>query len=379
MNSTKLKVAFYCSSLSHGGLELNIIRFVNKMKMLGREILLFLPKRSFMYSDALEMKLRVVEIEVNKKYLDFKRARKLAKVLNKEDINIVFTGATRDVAFVALVKRFFKHDLKLVYHQQMQLGISKKDILHTLRFSQYDSWIAPLPYLKKEVGERTRYNTKKVSVVPLCIETRNFTDTKISKEEARKILNLPPKKKIIGILGRIDPLKRQDFLIRAIQYISLKGYEADLLIMGEPTANTGDEYMNMIRFLIKECKLEGKVHIRPFSTDTLPFYKAIDIFAMTTKGETFGMVTVEAMASGVPVVAAKSGGSIEILEHGKLGLLYESGNQEDFAEQVIKIFMNPDFAKKMTEEAKKIVIDKYDLAYQCREIEKIITNLAEEK
>ena len=84
------------------------------------------------------------------------------------------------------------------------------------------------------------------------------------------------------------------------------------------------------------------------------------------------MVTVEALASGVPVIASKSGGSIEILEHGKLGKLYTPDNIEDFNQKIESLLVSEEERQKCAREGIRIVREKYDKSLMCKEIGKLL-------
>jgi len=79
------------------------------------------------------------------------------------------------------------------------------------------------------------------------------------------------------------------------------------------------------------------VHLRPFMEDVSIFFSAIDWMVMATKAETFGMVSIESMACGTPVVGSNAGGTPELLENGKLGVLFETLNANDLSEKITEI------------------------------------------
>ena len=112
---------------------------------------------------------------------------------------------------------------------------------------------------------------------------------KISKIEARNKLNIN-QKLLLGIIGRIDKLKGQDFLIEAINKLRSENYTIELLISGDPTNELeGIEYNKYIIELVKKYKLENYVHFRPFTKNISELYSAIDIFALASKNETYGI------------------------------------------------------------------------------------------
>ena len=127
--------------------------------------------------------------------------------------------------------------------------------------------------------------------------------------------------------------------------------------------------------MVTEYGLEDQIHFRPFSDDTVQFYKAIDLFAMATDRETFGMVTIEAMASGVPVIGNNSGGTTEILGNGKLGTLYKPGNLEDFSEKLVGFVKQPAMWKETSQQAQAEACKKYDKSTECTGFEKLILEL----
>ena len=103
------------------------------------------------------------------------------------------------------------------------------------------------------------------------------------------------------------------------------------------------------------------------------FYDAIDIFALASYSETFGMVTIEAMASKIPIIASNTGGSIEILENGKFGLLYEYNNLNSFCEKVKWILQNKESAIEMAENAQKEAIKTYSEITVAKQISDLIS------
>ena len=82
---------------------------------------------------------------------------------------------------------------------------------------------------------------------------------------------------------------------------------------------------------------------------------------MASKGETFGMVTIEAMMCGLPVIGTESSGTPEILGHGKHGLLFEPNSVKDASKKIRTLLEDPDLAKKLGVKAQKKALKKYAL------------------
>jgi glycosyltransferase involved in cell wall biosynthesis len=152
-----------------------------------------------------------------------------------------------------------------------------------------------------------------------------------------------------GIIGRIDPLKGQHIAINALQICNDNTH---LVIMGESTKNEGRDYEVELKQKVRSLGLQNRVHFRPYSKEVEAFYRAIDIFILASKGETFGTVTIEAMSFGLALIGTNSSGTPEILDHGKAGLLFEPDNASELASCMKEYISNPTKRIDMGEKAK---------------------------
>ena len=307
------KIAFYCSSISWGGLEMNTLRYANAFQSEGFKIELYLVEGTTIFQHATEQELPVISIARNKKYFDFKHARQVSKQFEKDNIDIVHFRDNRDLDFLGWVKFFSLRKIKLVYHQAMQLGVSKKDFLHTLRFKRIDAWVSTLNYMHKQVLTHTRFPSEKLHVIPLgtAIEAGSI----LSKEEARAALNLPMEKFIVGVVGRLDEKKGQLEVIQAISSVKESKKNLHVIFIGDKTKNEADEYVQKLNETIAREQLQDIVSFLPHQSNMQKLYGTFDLVIVPSWEETFGTVTIEAMASGVPVIGSNTAGTAEILEN----------------------------------------------------------------
>ena len=369
------KIAFVITSTGWGGLELNTLMLAQQFEKLGYKILFITRENTKLQEEAKLIFNTIQTIKHLSKYFDFKNAYKVSNILKKERIDTVLIINNRDIDLLSITKRFFYKKLKVIYQQQMQVGVNKKDWLHTLRFKSLQYWISPLPYLKKEVLQKTNFPEERIKVIPLGIDINKFITHKNSKDYVREKLKINDESILIGIIGRIDPKKGQDFLIRAVRELRKTNYNIELLIFGSPTINevSGEKFFNTLKRLTAKMDLEKAIHFKEYSKDVQLFYDAIDIFAITSLSETFGMVTLEAMASKIPIIASNTGGSPEILGNGKFGLLYEYGNIDSFCKRVKWILENEKEAGKMASAAQQEAIDNYSELSVAEKISALIS------
>ena len=352
---------------------MNFVRFANRLKNRKFNIIVYCIEGSPIADNLKTTQLDVVYVNRNKKYYDIVNALKVKKQFKKDNIKAVWIRDTRDISLVGLVKTLTGNSIKIIYQQAMQIGVKKKDFLHTLRFSKIDAWISLLQFLSNQVKEFTSFDSTKNHIIPLAVEINS--ENRITKLEAQQFFNLKSNKFIIGIIGRLSIQKGQHFLIEQIAALKQQNIDIELLIVGEDTQGEGDSFKNLLNELIIKHKLKPHVHFFPFMANVELFYKAVDVFAMTSKGETFGNVTIEAMVYGTPIIGTNSSGTPEILDYGKLGNLYEVDNGTDFCTQIKWMINHPEDVTKRTLKAQQIAQYKYSVDVVCNQIENVLTTL----
>ncbi len=333
------KLGYLCSSLSWGGLEMNQLRNAVWMHERGHSVVFLGVKDSPVFKEAIAAGLRTLEIVRHKKYYDFKSGRALAKLLEREEISHLILRETRDMSASVIAKRHCAHPIHLSYFMEMQLGVKKTHVLHTLRYRHFDLWSCPLNYLADQVRTMTRFSQDKVIVIPSGLDLAKATSL-LSKTEARLEMDLPLDKQIFGLAGRFDAQKGQLLLLEALAMTN--NTTTAVCLLGEPTIGEGESYSRQITEFIDGNNLNERVFIRPFRSEVSTFFRAVDAFVMASKAETFGMVTIESMACGTPIIASNAGGSPEILDFGKIGTLFTPMDSHALADAMTDFIENPE-------------------------------------
>ncbi|MFN3316630.1 MAG: glycosyltransferase family 4 protein [Raineya sp.] len=268
--------------------------------------------------------------------------------------------------------------LKIIHLQQMYVGVNKKDPLHRFFYRNIDAWISPLPYLKENTLQNTPIPAQKIHIVPLCIETEKFVKPK-DKTQIREQLNLPLGKKIVGIIGRIDDGKGQEFVIEALAQVRAKGYDIDALVMGDETKGKENTYLPYLKELAKKLHIEPFVHFRGHWQAVEQAYATLDFFVVASLEETYGMVTIEAMASRLPVIGVATFGTKDLITPEKTGLYCQPKDAVSIAQALTRLLENPDFAEKIAQNAQKEVQEKYKHSVMVQAITSILADLYKTK
>lgn len=364
-----------CTSPGFGGLEMNALKIAQWLEQHGWQVRLLVNADSPMSREADSFCKDVVTVQS----IDSKKSKSSRSVLNKwmkqNKVSILFTPFNKDIKSLAAYKRIHNRKVKLVYQQHMKVGVKKKDIIHRLRYNALDLWISPLPYLKDETMRLTSVPERKIQVIHLGLEADQFLNQQHDKKYAREILYVPDDVKLLGVLGRIDPKKGQDFAIRCIAHLR-DHYQKEyhLLIMGNITQNEGDAYINTLHDLVKQHKLEKQVHFQGYQKDVTLFYHAIDVFVMPSHGETYGMVTLEAMLMQKPIIGVDTDGTTELLQYGRFGWLHELEDVEGFCKQLFNIESLPGIDDTL-KAAKQEVLQHFSMQQMMEETDRALTQL----
>jgi len=158
----------------------------------------------------------------------------------------------------------------------------------------------------------------------------------VSSDEAREHLKLPPSAYIIGNVGRLHRDKDQATLIKGFAKALPKLPKNSLLvIIGEGLL--GDSLIQLAESLnvSAQVKLIGKV------LNAKQYFKAFDVFALTSDHEPFGMVLLEAMAAGLPIICSDCGGGREVVKN--TGYLFPLGDADALASAMLDVYQNHSF------------------------------------
>jgi len=326
----QLRIAYLCGTMSWGGLEMNQLRNASWMMERGHFVQIYAQENSPIANSIKENNLPFIEIKAHKNHYDFPGAWQLYQKLKLNKIEHLIIRATFDQSIAASVSFLSKGKIKVHFFMEMDFGSPKKQFFRTWRYSFFTSWNCPLEYLKNQVLKNTNCNQNKVNVIPSGLDLTKLN--LLDKDTARTELKLPQDKFIFGIIGRIDPKKGQLLALEAMLKSTFNDFH--LCIVGNPTYNENGSYLIEIKNFIRINNLENRVHLLPNQSDVSVVLSAFDWTILPSDSETFGMVTIESMACGIPVLGSNSGGTIELIKNEKNGLLFETKNSSDLEKKM---------------------------------------------
>jgi D-inositol-3-phosphate glycosyltransferase len=221
-----------------------------------------------------------------------------------------------------------------------------------------DRIIAATPAEQSQLEFLYQAPSRKITVIPPGVDTSQFYP--IPPDEAKSAVDIPAHDRIILFVGRIERLKGIDTLIRSIGILRERGilaeYPHDLAIIGgDPNADASmlNAEMARLQALCHELNLNDLViFLGKRGQDTLPYYySAAEVLVMPSHYESFGMVALEAMACGTPVVASQVGGLAFLIQDGVTGFVVPDSNPTLLADRLEQIIRDPQLRQRLGQQA----------------------------
>ena len=329
------RIAYLCLSEGWGGLEMNQLRNAQQMQSRGHEVLLIVNLESPIHQAASQANIPIYTVQQKPKHYQWWFASQLARQLIKQGFFHLIIRNNRELSIAASVRFFSRGKVDVHYFMEMALGGKRTQMFRTLRYAFLSTWVCPLPYLHAQVLEQTKIAPRKVKEIPSGLVFNS--EALLSKTEARMQLQWPLDQKLILVVGRIDPKKRQAFVWDC--FAQRSNTDEILIFVGESTPDEPSFYHLALQEKIKKHPKSKAVIWAGFQQNMSLIYQAADMVIMAADHETVGMVTLEALQNQSPVLGVNNGGSKEIIGFFGGGLCFESSSIESLSSRIDQILV----------------------------------------
>lgn len=222
--------------------------------------------------------------------------------------------------------------------------------------------------------------TGRVTILGDGVDTAEYHPA-VSGARVRGELGIGPQTPLIGFVARLDPWKGLDVFLRAAALVHTRFPTAHFLISGDAPAGF-EHHARKMRELAAALRIGEQTVFSGWRyrlRDIPEVMAALDVFVhCSTAPEPWGLVVLEAMAAGTPVVAANAGGPAEMIVPGANGWLGDRGNAQSFANAICALLDNPRQAAEIGRAGRQRVLDCYDLTRYVRALERLYQDVAQD-
>lgn len=187
---------------------------------------------------------------------------------------------------------------------------------------------------------------QKIDTVYVPVDYHRFANA--AKGNIQQELGFDQSHIIIASVGHAVPVKGWDVAIKAFVQVHKQIPNARMVLVG---GRTSLEYYNQLTGLIKQYEMEENIKFTGKRDDIPQILKESDVFILPSRSEGLGLALIEAMAAGLPCVAARVGGVPEVIDHGENGLLFERESVEELTRHLVRLIEDQSLRTKIASQA----------------------------
>jgi len=317
-----------------GGAETVFIDLADKLRDKGYRSIALIRGKGWVYEE-LKRRNIVTHIIECKGSFNIGFLRKLVSLIKTEKVEIIQSHLLGSNIYCAMAGMLTRKPVFATFHGAVDVAkqerfLKLKCLILNLGVTKF---IAVSKNLKDEIKASGLLSERKTTVIYNGVDTALYY--KRESSPIRKSLGLNSKNILVGSLGNVRPAKAYDVLIKAAAIAVKEKPELHFIIAGDTKK---EPLMSELKNLIEKENVVNNVHFIGFQNNSADFLGQMDIFLLTSSSEGFSISTIEAIATGLPVIATKCGGPEEIITTDSEGLLVETNNPPKIAHTILNIF-----------------------------------------
>ncbi len=369
----KIRLLTISATCERGGSDINLLRLLKNLDKNEYDVLHLIPYPGPLMEEFKNTGIRVEIVDMPRIRLFknpfqyviillkfFPTVSKIKKIIEDCKIDIVCTSSMVNL-YGALAAR-------LAHRPHILMAAEYLPILKLV--SPYSYFLSGKIVCCSNMVSRMFEKSSKVLVKYPGIDLDEFRPNNIDTQTLREKLGV--RGKLVSMVTRLDRWKGVETFIKAAEYVKSN---AKFIIFAELVIGK-EKYLKKLESTIKQLKVEDKILIK-ISRCTPEIMAASDIIVHASlRPEPFGLIIIEAMATGKPVIASKSGGPAEIISDGVDGLLIEPGNPRILASAISRLLQDPKTAQEMSLKAREKVVQEFDIRKYAKDFDTIFKTVS---
>jgi glycosyltransferase involved in cell wall biosynthesis len=358
-----MRILEACFSPALGGLELYCLNISRRLKSRGHEVHLWLARNSRMQDHPLAAGLEPVAFDAPG-YVNPRFTRNAARFIRDQRIQIIHLHRAQDLAVFAPLRSVYR-----ILTLQIDSALPKRDLWHRWVYGRLDLLLAITERIRQRAIRALPISPDRVHTLYYGIDADEFFSRRMNPEQTRGMLGIREEDLVIGLVGRLEASKGQDVLLEAFARIYADFPRAHLIFAGNPPPEHAG-YDVQLKQKARALQVIDRCHFIGFQADTAPIFAALDVAVLASRQEAFGLVLLEAMAMGVPIIATAAGGVPEIIQDGKNGLLVPPGDAQALAEALRRLLKSEGLREQLARNGSRVVREKFALKDHLENLER---------
>jgi len=363
-----------CTSRSWGGMEISMTVTAERLRSRGHEILPVCYPDSPIHHRLLALDFEPLCFDLWGKFHPFK-AFKLSRIINGAEMDIVHTDYSRDL-FTLVPALKMARPTPLVLHKHVGTKNPKNLPVHPWLYNRVDCAIGISEVIVRNLVETHPLRPDQVRLIHHGIDMTRFRPDPVRRQALREELGVGDGGLLVGIVGRLQRHKGHLEFLEVAQRVLPRFPGARFVIVGEATRGE-DEEANEVVDVLEAAGLGDRLILTGYRDDVPDLLGAMDLFLFPTHAEAFGLVIVEAMAMGVPVVSSDCDGVPDIVVEGETGFLVDPTDVPALATAVEDLLASADKRAAFGAAGRERALRMFSLDKMCEELEELYEELIE--
>ena len=283
---------------------------------------------------------------------------KLRDLIRRENVNIIQSHLLGSNVYCSLAGLITGRPVVATFHGAVDIAANERFMGFKIGAINLGAQhvVAVSENLRRELLQRTSLSSRKLKVIYNGITTTNFNRAR--SNTLRERYGWGKHDVVVGSLGNIRPAKGYDILLQAAALLKSSKIPFRFLIAGQGKGGLEAKLLKQRA----ELGLENSVHFVGFQADPAAYLANLDLFLLSSISEGFSIATIQAMASGLPVVVTRSGGPQEIVTHGQDGWIVDAGKPEAIAEALSLVATNAELCAQLAHNGREHAKATFDLS-----------------
>jgi glycosyltransferase involved in cell wall biosynthesis len=311
------------------------------------------------------------------KAYDLRVIFKLAKLLRERKIDILHTHLPyagivgRPAAVLAGVKTIIstEHGLMGSYHPLTRLG-------SVLTYPLNNATIGVSQAVANSILKYKMTRPKSIHVVHNAIDIKDRNIIQTDPESVKKSLRIEGTGLIVGTVSHIRPEKGHQYLVEAARLVLDKRPEVRFVVVGRETTKND---LLRLEEQAQRLGIRDRIIFTGFRPDALQIMNTFDVFVLPSLWEAFGIVLLEAMNLGKPLVATNVDGIPEVIDDGVNGFMVPPRDPEKMAARILDLLNDDALRNRMGEQGRKKVRENFGIERMVKQVEQVYLSVLKDK